>query len=96
MNLEEYKLETVTLTDNYNNSILRLKREYAISNNKVKVGDIVIDHCKTVLVEKIKIDHYNDIPTCVYYGELLKKDKTPRKRPEEARVHQTNIKEVIK
>lgn len=57
-------------------------REYALSHNKVAIGDIVSDKHKTILVEKIKVNvsFSYDKPECVYCGIELNKDFSVKKK----------------
>lgn len=77
-----------------------LMKRYALSNNTVKIGDIVADSIGSVRVNKILF--YKGImgayPSCVYEGNELKKDGTIKMsrgrdpKPEIRGVYQGNVK----
>lgn len=97
MNKESYNDRLKILNKEHKTKTDALARECALSNNKVRLNDIVVDHYQTVRVDKIKvaIGTSYEIPSCVYCGVLLKKDMTPRKRPELAHVHQSNLEKIV-
>lgn len=69
-----------------------LAKEYALANNTVNKGDIVVDHIGKLLVNKIEVYLSVDNPQCVYTGTELKKDGTPKKVQDPCRkVFQSNI-----
>jgi len=70
-----------------------LAKTYALENNPYNIGDIVSDNTDKARIEKIVVGKkWNGIPTCIYFGEALKKDGTPRKvAPFHASVRQENI-----
>lgn len=55
-----------------------LARQFAMSNNTVKVGDIVSDYAGRVKVTKVKFTMVGarNYPECVYEGNELNKDGT--------------------
>lgn len=66
--------------------------EYAKANQKFKIGDILIDHAHTVLVESAHVDMNFSSPTTVYRGVRLKKDLKPFKSGEIVSVWEDNVK----
>ena len=97
MTIEEYKL----LKQEYAEQALKKERRlayiFATSNNTVKVGDIITDHIGSIKVEKISWGYFGSsgnisLPSCVYNGVVLKKDKTPTKRGNNRKVYQINLK----
>ena len=96
MNLEEYQEEVARLDHEYKEAKGRLKREYALTNNPVRIGTIAEDDCgNKVMVKRISIayTHWGEVPSeCVYHGELLKKDGTPRKDGKADCVYQSRLK----
>lgn len=71
-----------------------LAKEYALSKNTVKEGDIIEDHIGKILVDEIKFSRGSfpvSGPICVYYGTELKKDGTPKKKMQRRSVWQTNL-----
>jgi len=92
MTLDEYNLKQKALKEEYEKNERALMRQYALESNNVKIGDIVMDHMGTVLVEKVQISLFNDPPCCVYFGTMLAKDGTPYKRKANKRqVFQPNL-----
>lgn len=75
-----------------------IDREYALSNNPVKVGDIIEDHCTKIRVDKVLFrrcfDYKRDTSSCAYKGTKLKKDGTPTKIPKVETVYQYNVKSI--
>lgn len=59
-----------------------LKKQYAIENNPVKIGDVVTDHLHTIRVDDIKyygLSYNSDRPQMTYYGIELKKNGEAKK-----------------
>lgn len=86
------KLEKIE--NNYELKVKELKRSYAISNNPVKIGDIIKDHIEIMKVEKIK--HFytptgSDFPACVYHGIKYTKKIKPYKNKEKIIIFQDNL-----
>lgn len=91
--LEKYLKKVQEVEKEKDEKIILLVREFAFANNTVKVGDIVTDHIGSIIVESINscMPSYNKLPSCVYFGLELKKDKTPRKDKSKRRVHSSNL-----
>ncbi len=81
------KLEELQL-ENENNRF-NVIREYALSNNPYKVGDIIQDHITKIKITKIFVSIYSKC--CVYEGIKLKKDGTPYKNNPLDKIYQGNI-----
>lgn len=79
MNQETYKLKLEIIEQTFNRDRLKLYEEYAISNARFKVGDIIKDHRWVMRVERIKTYKFGSFPEAVYCGPQLKKDLTPMK-----------------
>lgn len=96
MTQEEYTNKVAELTEKFELDKQSLRREYALSNNPYKVGDIVTDHIGSIVIEKIQhtISITHQYPFCVYTGLELKKDGTPTKKESKRAVYQTNIKTI--
>jgi len=92
MDIEEYGLLLKKIEDKCNQEKAELAKEFALSNNNVKIGDFVTDHMHTIKVERIFVTKLHSIPTCVYTGPRYTKAGKPTKRPESCQVYQTNIK----
>jgi hypothetical protein len=71
-NLKEIELDCETKMTN-------LYREYALSNGKFKIGDIIKDDRWAFTIDKITVYKRHDLPVAAYHGFELKKDLTPKK-----------------
>lgn len=97
MNKEEYVKAKKALEAELEEKKKQLAREFAYSNNDVKIGDIINDHYKTIRVEKLLwgYDFGSHMPCMFYRGTRLTKNGQPAKREaEDNRVAQTDIKEI--
>lgn len=66
--------------------------EYALSNNPVKIGDLITDHMVTIKVEKIiPYMSYGSLPKCQYKGRRYTKKGVPAKSEEIETVYQSNL-----
>lgn len=95
MTTEEYRQKLEELEIEYKNKKDALGREFAMSNNPYKVGNILQDHYQIIQVEKIKwIWMYgtSSTPECVYYGTQLTAKLEPKKRQDiNPYMHQSNV-----
>lgn len=97
MTADEYFIKLSELEKSYDDSRRKVIREFALTNNPVQVGDIVIDHMKKILVQSISISlSYRDLPCCIYKGIELKVDNTPKKNNIQSSVYQSNLKHHFK
>jgi len=55
MTKEEYHSKIKELEQEVDIKKKLLRREFALSNNTVKIGDILEDHCHRIIVEKIGV-----------------------------------------
>lgn len=97
MNKEEFLKAEKALKEEFEEKRKQLAREFAYSNNDVKIGDIINDHYKTIRVEKLLWGHNFGTPfSCMFYrGTRLTKNGQPAKREaEDNRVAQTDIREI--
>jgi hypothetical protein len=68
---------------------LTVIKEYLDANNPYKVGDIVTDHIGSIRITEIRYSH-NPL-SCVYYGIVLKADRTTSTKKGDYRLcYQTN------
>lgn len=91
MTLGEYFKSMANLEDEYKKSKAKLSREFALSNNPYKIGDMFTDHIGSIKIERIEI--YFDsisIPECVYYGVESTKQGVPFKRQTNRGGYQSN------
>ena len=79
MTKEEYNEELEKLQEDFEARKTLISEKYALSNNVVKVGDIVDDKfSKTkIRVNKISWGYSFGDPFCIYEGIVLKDDNTP-------------------
>ena len=97
MNKEEFLKAEKALKEEFEAKEKQLLKEFAYSNNDVKIGDIITDHYKTIRVEKLLWTRSfgNPFPCMVYRGVRLNKKGEPSKRDKEDNaVYQKNITEI--
>jgi hypothetical protein len=97
MNKEEFLKAEKTLKEELEIKKKQLLREFAYSNNPVKIGDIITDHYKTIRVEKFLWGRYFGTPfSCMFYrGTRLTKKGEPAKRDtDDNSMSQTDIREI--
>ena len=97
MNIDEYIKAEKTLKEEFEGKKKQLLKEFAFSNNPVKIGDIITDHYKTIRVEKLLWGYNFGTPfSCMFYrGTRLTKNGQPAKREaEDNRVAQADIREI--
>jgi hypothetical protein len=90
MTVNELNDKLSFLEEIYENEKSRLKRFYALSNNNVKIGDIISDKTNTIKVETIGI-YLSSIPQCIYTGIELTKQGLPNKKKTKIKICQENI-----
>ena len=79
MTKEEYKLKMDIIIGDFEDKKRELYVDFAMTNAKFKIGDIIKDHRWAFKVDKITVSKMYDFPEAVYHGVELKKDLTPRK-----------------
>ena len=97
MNKEEYLKAEKALKEEFEAKKKELAREFAYSNNPVKIDDIITDHCRTIRVLKCLwgYDFGSRMPCMYYRGVRLTKKGEPAKREaDDNRVSQTDIREI--
>lgn len=87
MTEEIYKKKLKDIQEEANKATRRLWEEYAMSNAKFKVGDIIKDHRWTLKVDRITTYVSFGLPEPVYHGAELKKDLTPKKNNNRGAIH---------
>jgi len=90
MDIEKYKKTIAQIDSDAEGKKRAVSREYAMSNNPVKVGDVVSDHSQKIRVERIGVYH-SDVPMCLYKGQLLTKAGKPFKNGNSGTVYQRNM-----
>ena len=94
MTKDEYQERLNAIEKKYRQENSILKREYALSNSKVKIGDIVQDHIGSIQVESIAItkSSFDPYPECVYHGPCITKQGKLFKNNEKRYAYQSNLK----
>lgn len=72
---------------------IAIYREFAESNAKYKIGDIVGDDSDIIRVEQISYSIYHGDISIYYYGPLLTKKGEPRKDGAKRAVYESVIKQ---
>lgn len=99
MKIETYQKKLKELEEKFKERKSDLSKKFAIENGSYKIGDILKDHYKIILVEKINwgYKYSNNTPQCYYCGPILKKkDLKPYVSGENSTMSQENVKELIK
>lgn len=92
MTKEEYTAAQKELAEKHRIERLELAKEYALSNNQYKAGDIITDHIGSIRIERVGFYiGLNNNPECTYYGDNLLKSGAISKREPKRTVHQSNI-----
>jgi len=70
-----------------------LQKEFALSNNPYKCGDIISDHSCTIRIDLIRvaIAYGENLPKCRYEGFKINKDGELNKRGDREMICQSNI-----
>ena len=96
MNYIEYSEKAIQLENEYKKKDDSLRREYALSNNPYKIGDIIEDAFCAIKIDSMLFylgrGYYGNIPSMIYKGVQLKKDLTPRKDGKRQAIHQSEVK----
>lgn len=80
MTIVEYQDKLAEIERDYYKAKKLLQRNFALSNAKFKIGDIIGDERFAFKVEGISVSMLNAyVPEPVYYGLQLKRDMTVRK-----------------
>lgn len=96
MTLEEYKARLADLEREHKAKRNELARNYAMSNNPYKIGDILQDHYQIIKVDTIKWTMGYNAPECVYLGVQLTKNLVPKKRQDDSpAMYQSNVKRKL-
>lgn len=91
MTEDELKTNLARIDSEYRKNVLAIKKQYALSNNTIKIGDVVSDGDDTITVESISAV-MSDKPSCAYFGIKITKSGKPFKSGEKATIHQSRVK----
>jgi len=88
----EYDKAMQELQADFENKKKLLVKDYALSNNPYKVGDIFQDRIGRIRVETIKskVGFGEKYPSCVYFGVELNKDGSDNKKGKKREAWQGN------
>jgi hypothetical protein len=94
----EYRNTSKRLHDYYINAQKSLDIEFGLSQAICKVGDIVKDSVRIILVDKISTSKAvnGSLPEPVYHGFALKKDLTHKKSENIESIYGNHLTELIK
>jgi hypothetical protein len=96
MTQEEYKSKFLGINNDFQVKLKSLAKEYAISNNPYKIGDVVTDHMGSIKIEQIKfyfstLPNSSLFPSCTYFGIEVTKRGEPKKGGKKRSVYQENL-----
>lgn len=95
MNQPEFKKRMAEAEQEYKKKKFAIQKEFAESNNTIKIGDIIEDHFQRIKVGSIAIVLYGRKPECAYKGTRLTKSNKPFKSGGRGTVWQCNLKRVV-
>lgn len=95
MTEEEYKIKLKQIDKERDKSLQLLYKEYALSNNPYKIGDIIKDHQSIIKIESIGIYKGYYFSGCKYFGTKLTSKLVPFKNGDKSTIYQMNILEKI-
>jgi hypothetical protein len=90
MTRQEYDSKLKEMELDFDRRKTQLAKEFALSNNGYKVGDVFADHIGRIRIEKISFYFSYKEPSCVYFGLILNKDGSPNKRGKKREAFQIN------
>ena len=95
MDAQEFESQYRKLVEDFEMAKSSLCREYAFSNNPVKIGDKVMSRSDTIIVDEVKFVPLRDgglpLPYCSYWGRLLTKEGKLRKDGKRCRITQMEM-----
>lgn len=93
----EFKKQKQILMDIWDKGFRELKEKYALTNNNVKIGDIISDSTISIKVEKIQVvqsSFGNEYPECRYPGKKVTKKGDFFKDGSNDFIYQSNLKKI--
>ena len=94
MTKEEYNKKKTAIDTRHQLERNALMKEFAFSNNPVKIGDIITDHMESIKVEAIGVTNGRMYPSCTYIGLRYTKTGKPFKRGGKCNSWQADIKKI--
>lgn len=95
MSEQEYKQKLSDLKNQFDKDKQKIDREYALSKNPYKIGDIVKDHHSILKIESVKWGYCYGGVDCIFKGVELKIDLTPSKKQLNTEMWLDNVKEKL-
>ncbi|SRR3972149_3709259 len=92
----EYNKKLQQINVDYESAKRALYQEYGLSKAIYKVGDIINDTIRTMLIDKITVSVSFGVVDPVYHGFELRKDLTPKKSGERGSTYGNNDTKLIK
>lgn len=92
----EYNEKLKKIEEDYESSKKSLYIAYAKSKEIFKVGDIIKDSSKTILIDKITAYKGYTLPEPVYHGKELRKDLMPKKNGDRGSIYGKDSNELVK
>jgi hypothetical protein len=93
MTKEEYDELKRSMRARHEKEEFELAKQFALSNNKHEVGDVIEDHIGLGEIIKIQLDAYSKPPACVYLCKELTRKKEYKKNQSQRRIWQSNLKQ---
>lgn len=92
MRLKQYQDKMEATKEKHKKELNSIMREFAFSNNPVKVGDMVSDRLnQTIKAEKVGLYTNEEFPCCYYCGPGYTKAGKPFKDGRIERIFEDNI-----
>jgi hypothetical protein len=94
MTPQEYTQKLELLQREFETAKKEISKRFVLTNNTVKIGDVIKDNTTAIKVEKIQIAMpftRDELPSAVYTGIIVNKDGKPNKKGQKASVWQRNL-----
>jgi len=92
MTLDEYRTKRDALNAQCSSDKRDLAKDYALSNRKADIGDIIEDYLGKVLAQKMGVTFgLGECPSIRYFGICLKKNGDPRKDGKKRWVYESRM-----
>ena len=93
MEASEFQESFTRLLEEFEFNKRVLSRDYAFSNNTIKVGDVIKSARGSILVDEVKftVSVRGELPTCSYWGRVLTKAGALRKDGSRMRILQSEV-----
>lgn len=95
MEEKEYHAKIKQLEVDFEVAKKQLHIEFAQSNRKFEIGDILKEHDKVILVDKLSTYASWGLPEVVYHGYELKKDLSLRKDKSRGSIYGDKVAELV-